>query len=173
MHTYTLNCMSLNCTSIFTYITYISDISMHRKRSLKGTRNLLRNPLIVRIISLRLAPSLCCSNARGCRASQILCISTALNKGYNHIFNYDHIMLHAPSVIHKNITQYIVTRQVQLTFYTIKFIIISYLKCRGYKVFCAHIWANSGSFPTYECAHVNSDLLTLISYDIYKQFYYI
>nr|DAN95180.1 MAG TPA: hypothetical protein [Caudoviricetes sp.] len=33
MHTYTLNCMSLNCTSIFTYITYISDISMHRKRS--------------------------------------------------------------------------------------------------------------------------------------------
>ena len=118
MHTYILNCMS-----VFTYITYISDISMHRKRSLKGTRNLLRNPLIVRIISLRLAllssgfpqdlaPSLCCSNARGCRASQILCISTALNKGYNHIFNYDHIMLHAPSVIHKNITQYIVTRQV-------------------------------------------------------------
>lgn len=101
MHTYILNCMSLNCTSIFTYITYISDISMHRKRSLKGTRNLLRNPLIVRIISLRLAPSLCCSNARGCRASQILCISTALNKGYNHIFNYDHIMLHALSVIHQ------------------------------------------------------------------------
>ena len=30
---------------------------MHRKRSLEGTRNLLRNPLIVRIISLRLAPS--------------------------------------------------------------------------------------------------------------------
>jgi hypothetical protein len=130
MHTYTLNCMS-----VFTYITYISDISMHRKRSLKGTRNLLRNPLIVRIISLRLAPSLCCSNARGCRASQILCISTALNKGYNHIFNYDHIMLHAPSVIHKNITQYIVTRQVQLTFYTIKFIIISYLNVGFIKYF--------------------------------------